>query len=193
MNEIRLLALGAILLLSATPRAFAWRCDRGMVNTGDRASVVRSKCGKPDFIYSDAGVYRRGHLTSIDERWYYNYGPSQLLRVLRLHKGVLWEIDTPAYGFNMSRRRCTPQDIRLGMSAYELIARCGRPRSKRERSAHPGGGRRGRSGGAVAIRTQLWIYDFGSAYLLQQVTISDAQVQSLDTMRRQARRSKQHD
>lgn len=191
MSKIFLLALGVVLLMSAVPPAFAWRCDRGMVNIGDRASVVRNKCGKPDFIYSDTGVYRRGHLTSIDERWYYNYGPNQLLRVLRLHKGVLWEIATPAYGFNISAHRCTPQDIRLGMSAYELITRCGKPRSKRERSTHPGSGRRGRSGGQVASHAQLWTYDFGPAYLLQQVTISDAQVQSLDSVMRHARRSRQ--
>ncbi|MGH8282852.1 MAG: DUF2845 domain-containing protein [Gammaproteobacteria bacterium] len=147
------------------------------MDTGDSAASVRQRCGKPDFIYPDASASRRNRSGSREERWYYNSGPSQLLRVLLFQKGVLKEIDTLGYGFNPALHRCTPQDIRFGMSAYELANRCGKP--KRRRSAHASAG----------TRTAVWTYDFGSQYLLQNVTISGGQVQSVETTSHHARRS----
>jgi len=170
-----------LLMLAVTP-AFAWRCDHGFVNTGDAASLVRRKCGQPDFVYNDTGIYRRGHFISIDEHWYYNYGPSHLLQELRFHNGVLQAVDTLGYGFRPVSRRCTPQDIRVGMSAYELAMRCGKPKSKRNRTTRISGAKH--SSEKAVIRREEWTYDFGSQYLLQEVTISGGQVQSLGTASR---------
>lgn len=172
----------AILLMLAVAPAFAWRCDHGFVNTGDTASLVRRKCGQPDFVYTDTGIYRRGHFISIDEHWYYNYGSSRLLQELRFHNGVLQAVDTSGYSFRPVSRRCTPQDIRVGMSAYELAMRCGKPKSKRNRSARISGAKRTTE--KAVIRREEWTYDFGSQYLLQKVTISDGRVQSQETASR---------
>lgn len=192
MNIKWMIWFGAILLVLAASPAFAWRCDRGLVDSGDNTGAVRTKCGKPDFIYDDTGVYRHGRFTSIDERWYYNSGPSQLLQELLFHNGVLQMIDTLGYGFNLSPHPCTPQDVRVGMSAYELASRCGKPKNKRVRFGRLSGSKRGRSGGAVVVRTEEWTYDFGSEYLLQKVSISGGQVQNLDTPSRHTRRSRLH-
>ncbi|MDE2196397.1 MAG: DUF2845 domain-containing protein [Gammaproteobacteria bacterium] len=182
------LLLGSLLLLLgfAAPPANAWRCQRGMVDTGDRAGSVRQKCGKPDFVYSPLGLYRRGHFSAINEDWYYNAGSSQLLRVLHFHKGALDSIDTPGYGFDTrGAQRCIPQDIRSGMSVYELAARCGNPWKKRDISAYLHGVRGSR--GEVMLRTEQWTYDFGPQYLFQQVTIANGQVQGVETTARKSR------
>ncbi|HVC38187.1 MAG TPA: DUF2845 domain-containing protein [Gammaproteobacteria bacterium] len=182
MNIKWIICPGSILLMLIMSPAFAWRCDHGLVNTGDSTSEVRKKCGQPDYVYSDTGVYRRGRFTSIDEHWYYNYGPSRFLQALRFHKGVLQAVDTLGYGFRPVSHRCTPQDIRVGMSAYELAIRCGKPKSKRNRLTRIGGGKH--SGGEVVSHKEEWTYDFGSQYLLQKVTISSGHVQGLETASR---------
>ncbi|MGH8379052.1 MAG: DUF2845 domain-containing protein [Gammaproteobacteria bacterium] len=189
MNIKWIIGSGAILLMLAAPPAFAWRCSHGLVDTGDSVTSVRQRCGKPDFIYSDTSASTRGRSGSRDERWYYNSGPSQLLRVLLIHKGVVQAIDTLGYGFNPALHRCTPQDIRIGMSVYELASRCGKPKNKH--ATHPGAGKRGHSGSA-GMRTEVWTYDFGSQYLLQKVILTGGQVQGVETASRHAKHSKPH-
>lgn len=176
---------GVFLLLTALP-ALAWRCEHGFVDTGDSAATVRKQCGPPDFIYGGTSARRGGRAQSADEHWYYNPGPSQLLRILHFRGGVLEQIDTAGYGFNPSPRRCTPQDIRTGMNVYELVTRCGKPKNKHTYTA--GAGKR--SSGSAASRTEIWTYDFGSQYLLQKITISSGDVQSVETAHRDTRRSK---
>ncbi|MGH8306700.1 MAG: DUF2845 domain-containing protein [Gammaproteobacteria bacterium] len=187
MNIKWIIGSGIILLMLAASPAFAWRCSHGLVDIGDSAASVRQRCGQPDFIYPDTNTSSRGRSGSPDARWYYNSGPSQLLRVLLIHKSVVQAIDTLGYGFNPVLRRCTPQDIRIGMSVYELASRCGKPRSKHV--THSGTGKRGYSGGA-AVRTEMWTYDFGSQYLLQKVTLAAGQIQSVETASRHAKHSK---
>ena len=166
---------GVLLAMTSLP-AMAWRCQQGFAELGDTASKVRQKCGAPDFIYPGS---KRGNARAGDERWYYNPGPAGLLRVLRFNRGKLSSIDTASYGFRNAVGRCTPADLRYGMSVYELIARCGQPKNKRVLVS-----------GAVAgkhqprvrrPRTEIWTYDFGTQYLLQKVTLVDAQLDSVAT------------
>jgi hypothetical protein len=177
-------------IFSMSP-AYAWRCEHGFVKIGDTARVVRNKCSQPDFIFSDTGVYRRGRFAVIDEHWYYNYGPNRLLQELRFHKGVLEAVDTLGYGFTSAAQRCTPQDIHVGMSAYELAIRCGKPKKKRNRFTRSGGGKR--SGVKIVTHAEEWTYDFGSQYFLQKVVITGGRVQSRENVRRTRRRSKHSD
>lgn len=140
MKWIVLSAGGFLLALIMAP-TFAWRCDHGHVNTGDSTSQVRKKCGPPDYVYSNTGIYRHSRFAAIDELWYYNYGPRLLLQELRFHFGKLEAVDTPSYGFSSGSKRCAPQDPRVGMSAYALASRCGRPKSKRNRYTRIDGGK----------------------------------------------------
>jgi hypothetical protein len=167
-----------MLLLVASP-AMAWSCRHGFAQSGDTRAEVRQKCGAPDFIYPDKS---RGGSQAADERWYYNPGSGQLLRVLRFQRGVLADITTAGYGFKPATRRCTPADIRYGMSVYELAARCGKPKNKRMVAASGHGGKHAR--GIHAARTEIWTYDFGAQYLLHKVTLVDAQVNSVETTSR---------
>lgn len=186
-------AVHGVLLLAAVctaPAARAWSCEHGTAASGDTRAAVKRKCGQPDFVYSPVGYYRRGHYLPVDEDWYYNAGPLQLLRVLHFHRGRLQAIDTPGYGFDAGeRRRCTPAELRAGLSVYQLLARCGKPRRRRDRSARL----RGRGAAEVLIRREQWIYDFGAGYLPQALAISNGVVESVQaTSRARSRRQRAH-
>lgn len=168
------------LLLVASP-VHAWRCSDGLVNIGDSTGQVRKKCGPPDYIFVATGMQRRGKFAAVDEYWYYNSGSQLLMRELQFHRGKLQTELTPAYGFTPDPRECTPQDIRTGMTAYELAINCGKPKSKRDRYVRIGG--RG-TGGKLMQHTQIWTYDFGSQYLLHKVTILNGHVQEQEVLGR---------
>ncbi|MGH8293137.1 MAG: DUF2845 domain-containing protein [Gammaproteobacteria bacterium] len=182
MNIKRIVWVGGVLLAIYTSPAVAWQCRHGLPEPGDTASEVLRKCGQPDFIYPDA---RRAGARARADRWYYNPGPSGLLRVLRFEGGKLSAIDTGGYGFSHAARRCTPADLRQGMSVYELAARCGPPKNKRVIASGAAGSAHRR--GVRAPRTEIWTYDFGSQYLVQKVTLVDAQVDRVTTVSRGGR------
>lgn len=169
--------IAAVLLLLATAPVFAWRCEGGFVDVGDAAQTVLRKCGRPDFVYGKTG--KRSNKRS-EAYWYYDAGPSQLVRVLRFHGGVLKRIDTSGYGFSFTAQACTPADIRSGMSVYELARHCGPPARKRFLRKHAAG------------HAEIWTYDFGPRYLLQNVTIAGGQVLGVETASRTQRRSKRN-
>lgn len=169
---------GVSLFLAALP-AFAWRCDQGFVDVGDTAQTITRKCGRPDFVYGSTGKAAGKRSVVL---WYYDSGPLQLVRVLRLRAGVLESVDTAGYGLRETGRACTPADIRSGMQVYELAKRCGKPLRKRAL-----GKRSGRNTGG---RGEVWTYDLGAQYLLQQATIVDGEVQSVETASRVPRHSK---
>lgn len=167
---------GILLLVTAAP-AFAWRCEHGFVEAGDNAQTVLKKCGRPVFIYGNGGKTMRSRSSVL---WYYDSGPTQLVRVLTFHGGMLVNIDTAGYGLRTNTQACTPADIRSGMHAYELVTRCGKPRARRSLKT--------RAARSVQAHVEIWTYDFGPQYLLQKVTIADGRVQSLETASRAQRR-----
>ena len=185
MNIKWMLWIGVGMLLLTVSPAMAWGCPPGFVKSGDTRATVRQKCGVPDFIYPDKS---RGNSQAVDERWYYNPGPGQLVRVLRFQHGVLANIATAGYGFKPLTRRCMPADIRYGMSVYELVARCGKPKNKRVAATGGNGGKHTRS--VHVLRSEIWTYDFGAQYLLHKVTLVDAQVDSVETAGRAQKDSK---
>ena len=109
------------------------------------------------------------------------------MRELQFRHGKLQAELTLGYGFNPGSRQCTPQDIRIGMSAYELASYCGRPKRTHDRYVRISG--KG-SGGRLMQHTQEWIYDFGSQYLPQKVVISGGRVQEQQPLSRSRNRVK---
>lgn len=177
-----------LLLILAAPAARAWECAHGTPSTGDSAKLVKHKCGKPDFTYATLGYYRRGRFTAVDEVWYYNAGPRQLLRALHFHKRKLEAIETPGYGFDTAAaQRCTPQDLRTGLTVYQLLARCGKPTRQRDRSTSLHGKR---ASTEVMLRREEWVYELGPQYLPQQVTLNGDRVEAVEPLSRRPRRSK---
>lgn len=179
MNIKRISGLAGFLLFLTSAPVFAWRCERGFVDTGDSAQTVLKKCGRPDFIFGTSGKSTRTRAPAL---WYYDLGPAQLIRVLKFRGGILENMDTAGYGLSAIPQSCTPADLRPGMNVYALAKRCGTPRSRRAS--------RKRNAGAVGGHTEIWTYDFGAQYLLHKVTITGGQVQSVETAGRPSRRVK---
>lgn len=175
------IVLTAAVLLSSG-QVFAGdtlRCGSRIVSIDMIAAAVRAICGEP--AYRDYWpLPDRRYWPGIDdtEVWTYNFGPNQLLRVLRFRGQRLRSIETDGYGFVDDRlHRCEPNDIIGGLSKYRLLARCGEPVATRVI-------------GYVAIEPdprwaknaffptyrEEWTYNFGARYFLREVILEDGRV-----------------
>ena len=178
--------LVALAALSQTARADdSLRCGSRLVRTGALAAEVIAACGEP--AYRDPWwVSRPGRgQVSDTEEWYYNFGASQLLRVLRLRSGRLVDVESDGYGFDtLPDRACGPGDIAEGMSKYRLLLRCGEPATREAFPLwEPLRGPDGRfvRGRFTDVFKERWVYDFGSNYLLQIVTLRNGRVDDVTT------------
>ncbi len=182
-----LLPLLALVLSAAgllfPGRAEALRCDGNLVSEGDRAFQVRQTCGAPDYV-QPLHVHVHGTLHVREELWYYNFGPSRLLRELRFRDGRLQRIRTPGRGFREREPAggCKPGDVAADMTAYELLARCGEPvqreaRSLLQRDHHDGFGHRHHR-----VWVEDWYYQFSDQYLDRRVRLTDGRVTDVDTV-----------
>src|SRR5689334_10424497 len=110
------------------------RCGSFVIKEGDRAFDVQRKCGAP--TYSDDWdtylLYGTDVAVHVEE-WYYNFGPSRLVQVLRFRNSRLSSIESAGYGFSDAGGRCEPRDIGFGLSEFELVIRCGPPAARERR------------------------------------------------------------
>jgi Protein of unknown function (DUF2845) len=170
-----------LMVLIVKP-AFAWRCDHGLVNIGDSAGQVQKNAAR-----LITNTVMQASICAASSRPSTNTGIPTMaldsdLQELKFHKGKLEVLNSPGYGFRADTKRCTPQDINIGTSAYALAVRCGKPKSKRDRDIHISGGKD--SSGKQVKHTEEWTYDFGSQYLLQKVTIAGGHVQVREALSR---------
>lgn len=182
-----LLPLLALVLAAAglllPGRAEALRCNGSLVSEGDRAFQVRQACGDPDYV-QPLHVHVHDTLHVREELWYYNFGPSRLLRELHFRGGRLQRIRTPGRGFREREPAggCKPGDVGADMTAYELLARCGEPvqreaRSLVRRDHHDGFGH-----SHHRVWVEDWYYQFGDQYLDRRVRLTDGRVTDVDTI-----------
>lgn len=164
------------------------RCGSRLVTVEARAAEILAACGEPDFrdVFSYPGVSGVGVIGDV-EQWTYNFGPNQLLRVLKLRNGLLIDIESDGYGFHRdSRPRCDPAALTEGLSKFRLVRSCGEPLTRRnlgyvptiqprQRQRH-GGLSRSHGYGASDVFREEWVYNFGSRYLLKVVTLEDGVV-----------------
>jgi len=183
-----LVSRGLLLLVAslAAPVAQAeLRCGGNLVTKGDRAYDVLALCGEPDDREEIAGAYLPGiGILSAEQRWYYNRGPRELLRVVRIREGRVEAIDTAGYGFNDSiRGDCKPELLRIGMHRLELLARCGPPAYKEARlevsppipTPHAY---------SHVLPIEEWTYDFGSGQFTHTFTLVNGEVRAVESGRR---------
>ena len=187
---MRYLVLVLVLVL-ASPAAFAMRCGNRLVSSGDQDFQVRDRCGAPfwsdRYVQVDVigayGPVERQTTTAFDV-WYYNFGPSQLMRRLVFREGRLIAEDTLGYGVSEIGGDCDPKRILDGLSSGELIARCGEPSSRRGqydtivRRSAPGLERWGDE------RREEWIYDFGDRRRVRIVHLVDGRVAGVELVPR---------
>jgi len=188
MNRAFLLALTLLLF---SPSAFALRCGSRLVTEGAQDFQVRDRCGEPFYADSYFAVEVFGARGPIEQQrevqydvWYYNFGPRDLMRRLVLRDGVLVSEETLGYGVNEIGEDCNPNRDYTGVSAGELVARCGEPASRRTaydtfvRRPIPGYER------WRDQRREDWIYDFGEDRFVRLIRIVDGRVTGGDVLKR---------
>lgn len=186
MRHCGLLMLATALCLPASA-GDSMRCGDRIVATGAMPAEVLGACGPP--AYRDPWVFQHpvhhGAVADVEE-WYYNFGPNQLLRILRFRHGRLAEIGADGYGYaEPPARRCEPGAIVEGLSKFRLLLLCGAPATREALSLlRP---LRDRRTGAIVpgyeepVYGERWVYDFGSRYLLRLVTLEDGRVVDVDS------------
>jgi len=180
----------ATLLLAPPAAAQSLRCDGKLVGVGDRRYDAIVACGEPDLrVPVRLDVIGAVAVLPYEEIWYYNFGPRRLLRTLRLRGDRIIAIESAGYGFSPDTPgSCRPEDLRREMSTLELLARCGEPvdREQRTRSFAQ------RVGTPFAYNSivleEQWIYDFGPQRFYRIITLIDGRVTSIDTGNRGSRR-----
>ena len=103
------LALVTTLLLAASYPAHAFRCGARIITRGDHADKILRFCGEPVSVQSRLShrgyVSRQGRFYPglveevVIEEWTYNFGPHQLIRVVRLENGFVADIKYLGYGY----------------------------------------------------------------------------------------------
>jgi hypothetical protein len=180
------LALCAGWLLLPAP---AWavdtiRCGSRLASVDMTAAEVLSVCGDPSYrdVWTQPG-YGPNYLGAVEE-WTYNWGSSQLLRVLRFRNGRLQKIDSDGYGFaDDGPGDCTQSGITHGMSKYRLVAQCGEPVTKTaditqvpvdryERVYDP----RYQYNSWETVFREEWVYNFGPSRFMRIVHLDNARV-----------------
>ncbi|WP_162932600.1 DUF2845 domain-containing protein [Solimonas sp. K1W22B-7] len=181
MKSISCLLL-ASLLVWAIPAMAAGklRCNNRLVGEGDRAAELLAACGEP--AYRDAWGYSQpgGNILADTEEWTYNFGPHELLRVVRVRNGRVYSIDSDSYGFyDAPERRCESTALVPGLSKYRLLQICGEPLTRRSFGLVRPLDARGRRAYANAYETvyrEEWVYNFGSRYLMRILRIENGRI-----------------
>jgi hypothetical protein len=124
------------------------------------------------------------------ERWTYNFGPSQFIRIVTLEAGRVQAIERGGYGYppealrdgGTGRARCEPAAIREGDRKLDLLARCGRPAARDyRRELRPPTPRAGAvptavMQAAVPLDVETFTYDFGPQQTRAIVTLENGTV-----------------
>jgi hypothetical protein len=102
------LLAAAVLSMVAAP-AHAFRCGQRIITRGDHADKILRFCGEPVAVQTrylergyvdEYGRRFRGFTEElIVEEWTMNFGPRQLMRVIRLENGFVADVKTLGYGY----------------------------------------------------------------------------------------------
>ncbi|HEY2745624.1 MAG TPA: DUF2845 domain-containing protein [Polyangia bacterium] len=97
----RLVVLLALLGLGGVARADdGLRCGEWLVSTGASQAEVAAKCGTPTRVDTRRAVLRiRGAtMRCTIDHWTYDRGPSDFVRTLEFHDGVLADVGVGDHG-----------------------------------------------------------------------------------------------
>jgi len=180
--------LVAALSAGATPAwsAGALRCGSRLVSEGDRTADLIAACGEPAWRDQQGFSQPGGRYAADSEQWYYNFGPSQLLRVVHLRNGRITAIEADGYGYYESQdQRCDPGGLVPGLSKFRLLQMCGEPLTRKTSDVYrrledrPWGSSRyppGYGNAYEPVHREEWVYNFGSRYLMRILTIEDGRI-----------------
>ncbi len=201
--------LAALALPARAGSEDSLRCPGGLVAIGDPKIDLLGRCGEPtlreatrtvdvDVVQERApatgtkadGV-RATRTTSAVERWTYDFGRSQFVRIVTLEGGRVVAIESGGRGYSEvteAKRRplpiatCDYKGIRVGDTAYEVLTRCGEPATRDvrllERTVDVPGTTAQRT---VTIPLEVWAYHFGPQTLTRIVELEDGKVARVET------------
>jgi hypothetical protein len=182
----------ALAVLSGTTYAASLSCKGGIVSDGDSRVDLLSKCGEPDAREShdevvserlDDGTRRKTFITVDD--WTYNFGPTQLQRVVTLKNGVVTDIRTASYGYEKgtqpTARDCSEQVVSQGDLKSDVLAKCGEPTWKDE---HEEEFSERLADGTVVKRyipVEVWTYNLGPNRFMRVLTFRNGKLTDIST------------
>jgi Protein of unknown function (DUF2845) len=175
-------------LMFASSAAHALRCGNSLVKSGAQDFQVRERCGEPFWTdrYSNSEAVGDREYEQIREVqfdvWYYNFGPRQFMRRMVFRDGRLLRDDALGYGYDEVGGNC--DRVPDGISAGELLARCGDP--ARRRSLDDTLIRRPAPGVEIWAdqRREEWIYDFGDERFVSIAHLVNGRVTRMELVRR---------
>lgn len=124
---------GSILISQS---AMAFRCGGGLITKGDSKLTVLNKCGEPSWKdrwseeiieYPDTDIEHR--TLRINERWIYNPGPTQFIRIITFKESQVISVETGSRGFTVipGLQRCDFDVFSMGTTSAEVATKCGEP------------------------------------------------------------------
>ena len=164
--------------LMASQTSFAFRCNGHLVTKGDLKVSVLKKCGKP--TWTDRWVEEiidlpdtdfEHRIARVNERWIYNPGPTQFLRILVFRDSEVIKIETGSRGFTIvpGTQRCDFELFDLGTTSAEIAAKCGQPDWKDQRyelvTHKIAGGRR-----QLSVTVDEWTFNLGPTSFMRVLT-----------------------
>jgi len=180
-----LLCLGLV----TTHSAYAFRCGGGLISTGDSKLTLLKKCGEPSWIdrWAESTVIQpdtdfEHSITRINERWIYNLGPTEFIRIITLRDGRVANIETGGRGFTVfpGMQRCDFNSLSLGTTSAVVRARCGKPDSQEQRyetvTEKIAGGRR-----QVSISVDEWTFNLGPTQFMRILTFRNGELVNIST------------
>jgi hypothetical protein len=90
MKNALCIVILAFLLMGSVSALAQMRCGTDLITTGDLKSRVYNACGKPYRIDDD--VFGA-------DKWIYNFGPNEFIRVISFDDDRVEEITDGEYGF----------------------------------------------------------------------------------------------
>ena len=136
----KLFLLSVSLLVAQN--AVAMRCAGGLVSEGDSKITVINKCGDPSWVdrwfeqvveFPDSDLEHR--ISRINERWVYNRGASEFLRILTFRDSQVLRIETGGRGFSayQGAQQCDFNALTMASTSVEVAKKCGEPDLKDQR------------------------------------------------------------
>jgi hypothetical protein len=170
-------------------------CNSQIVSVGNTLAEVLLKCGPPS--WADATETETVTRVSATEwrtvrqtltNWLYNWGASNLTRLLSFENGALTTIKTGAYSMTMTARQCQFSSLTPGMSKLDVLARCGKPLSEQSYRIQE----------LVKVQvllrndpdewellrtpTEEWVYQFAPDPLVRVLTFKDSRLREIKTI-----------
>ncbi len=180
-------------VLPTTADASSISCQGGIVSTGDSVVDLVVKCGEPAWKESHqeelterpaAGLRQQTYVTV--EKWTYDFGPQQLLRIVTIKNGIVTDVRT-GREYGLPRDRDTPKPecgdriISTGDAQADVFNKCGEPfyrTSHTEELWEPIGASGSRK---VVVTVEEWTYNFGPQRFMRIITFRNGRVVDVRT------------